>query len=270
MTRTWPSIAAGAEPRAAALASWLRRAAVAGDPAWIVRGSLVTAARCPGARPPADVDYVAPGAGADFDDAALAARLYTIAAAADPRAVDPIALAIDRVEVIWAESEAPGLRAHAIAQVGGAEVRFGVDVAVGDPMCVAPRPIEVADVGAVLACAPETLFGWKLHGLCEFGRGRWRAKDLFDLDLLWRHAGLDRALTRAAIALAFASRGLPLTALDDFRARPGWGQSTSGRRKWRGLARQHPAVDDFAATRDRVRAAVAEVLEGSTSAAGGR
>lgn len=258
MTRTWPSIAAGADPRAAALASWLRRAALAGDPAWIVRGSLVTAAHCPGARAPADVDYLAPGAGADFDDAAVAARLYTIAAAPDAQ----VPLAIDRTEVIWAESEAPGLRAHAIAQVDGAEVRFGVDVAVGDPMCVAPRAIAVADVGVVPACAPEMLFGWKVHGLCEFGRGRWRAKDLFDLDLLWRHAALDRDATRAAIALAFGSRGLALSALDDFRYRASWGESTGGRRKWRGLARVHPPVDAFAATRDRVRAALAALVDG--------
>ncbi len=266
MTRTWPSIAAGADPRAAALAAWLRRAATAGDPAWIVRGSLVTAALCPGARAPADVDYLAPGRGADFDDAAVAARLYTIAAAPDAQ----VALAIERTEVIWAESDAPGLRAHAIARVAGGEVRFGVDVAVGDPMCVAPRAIAVADVGAVPACAPEMLFGWKVHGLCEFGRGRWRAKDLFDLDLLWRHAALDGAATRAAIALAFGSRGLPLTALDDFRHRADWGQSTGGRRKWRGLARQHPAVDDFGATRDRVRGALTHLLGASTLAEVGR
>lgn len=256
MTRTWPSTTAGADAKAAALASWLRRAAIAGDPAWVVRGSLVTAAHCPGARPPADVDYLAPGRGADFDDAAVAARLYTIAAAPDPA----VALALDRTEVIWAESAAPGLRAHAVAVVAGAEVRFGVDVAVGDPVCVAPRAIAVADVGEVLACAPEMLFGWKVHGLCEFGRGRWRAKDLFDLDLLWRHAALDRAATRAAIELAFGSRDLPLAALDDFRGRPGWGESTGGRRKWRGLARQHPGVDDFVATRERVRAALAQLL----------
>ena len=202
MTRTWPSIAAGADPRAAALAAWLRRAATAGDPAWIVRGSLVTAALCPGARSPADVDYLAPGRGADFDDAAVAARLYTIAAAPDAQ----VPITIDRTEVIWAESDAPGLRAHAIAQVAGAEVRFGVDVAVGDPMCVAPRAIAVADVGAVPACAPEMLFGWKVHGLCEFGRGRWRAKDLFDLDLLWRHAALDD-LYLALVCQAY-TRGL--------------------------------------------------------------
>jgi hypothetical protein len=109
------------------------------------------------------------GRGADFDDAAVAARLYTIAAAPDAQ----VPITIDRTEVIWAESDAPGLRAHAIAQVAGAEVRFGVDVAVGDPMCVAPRVIAVADVGAVPACAPEMLFGCA-HGLCWARPSGWR------------------------------------------------------------------------------------------------
>jgi hypothetical protein len=127
-------------------------------------------------------------------------------------------------------------------------------------MCVPPRPIAVADVGDVLACAPEMLFGWKLHGLCEFGPGKWRAKDLFDLDLLWRHARLDREATRAAVALAFGSRQLTLTALDDFRTRDSWGRSRGGVRKWRALTAAHPGVDDFHAVRARVRAALDEIL----------
>ncbi|HWO21477.1 MAG TPA: nucleotidyl transferase AbiEii/AbiGii toxin family protein [Kofleriaceae bacterium] len=248
MTRTWPSTAAGTD-HAAALAGWLRRAR--GGPPWVVRGSIVTAALCPGARPPADVDYLAPGDGASFDAAAMEREVRAIAAVADE-----LPLEIEATEVIWAETATPGLR----ARVRAGTVRFQIDLAVGDPMCVPPRPISVAGVGDVLACAPETLFGWKLHGLCEFGPGRWRAKDLFDLDLLWRHAGLDLAATRAAVELAFGSRALPLAALDDFRTRDTWGRSRGGVRKWRALAKAHAAVDDFFATRARVRAAVDALL----------
>ena len=116
-------------------------------------------------------------------------------------------------------------------------------------------------VGEVLACAPETLFGWKLHGLAEFGRGKWRAKDLYDLDLLWRHGALDRDATRAAVELAFSSRALPLSALDDFRARPTWGQSFGGNRKWRALRKANPQItDDQTATRDRLRFAIDTIL----------
>lgn len=258
MTRTWPSIAAGSEPRSALLAGWLRRArGTAATGAWVLRGSIVTAALCADARPPADVDYLLPGGKADFDAEAVAAVVRAVAAVADPDTT----LAIAATEVIWGETEAPGLRAFVVGDVGAVRGhRFQIDLGVGDPMCVAPRPIAVAGVGEVLACAAETLFGWKLHGLCEFGPGKWRAKDLFDLDLLWRHATLDRAATRAAVALAFSSRGLALTALDDFRSRDSWGLSRGGVRKWRSLARAHPIVDDFLVTRARVRAAVDALL----------
>ena len=248
MTRTWPSTAAGTD-HAAALAGWLRRAR--GGPPWVVRGSIVTAALCPGARPPADVDYLAPGDGSSFDAAAIEREVRAIAAVADP-----VPLEIEGAEVIWGETVSPGLRAHARAGT----VRFQIDLAVGDPMCLPPRPIAVAGVGEVLACAPETLFAWKLHGLCEHGTGRWRAKDLFDLDLLWRHAGLDVARVRDAVALAFASRGLALGELDDFRTRDSWGTSRGGVRKWRALGKAYPGLEDFFAIRARVRAAVDALL----------
>lgn len=259
MTPTWPSIAAGADGRAALLAGWLRRARGTPASAWVLRGSLVTAAVCPGARAPADVDYLVPGEAAAFDAAGLEREVRAIAARPD----DPIALEVESAEVIWGETATPGLRAHLIVGGGGAGAgaRFQLDLAVGDPMCVPPRLISIAGVGEVLACAPETLFAWKLHGLCEFGPGRWRAKDLFDLDLLWRHAGLARDQVRAAVALAFSSRELPLAALDDFRARASWGLSRGGRRKWRALAARHAGLDDFLAVRARVRAAVDAVLD---------
>ena len=253
MTRTWPSTPAGTDPRAAALASWLRRAA--GEPAasaWVLRGSIVTAALCPGARPPADVDYLVPGDHATFDPDALARIVHATVARPDPGP-----LAIVSTEVIFEETRSPGLRAHLAA---GA-LPFQIDLAVGDPMCAPPRPLAIADVGDVRACAPETLFGWKLHGLCEYGPGKWRAKDLYDLDLLWRHAALDVATCRETIALAFSSRDLPLSALDDFRHRPTWGLSRGGVRKWRAFRTKVPAAEDFTVVRERVRAAVATLLD---------
>ena len=255
MTRTSPSTTAGADAHAALLAGFLRRAlAEPAASAWVLRGSLVTAALCPGARAPADVDYLVPdGAVAAGEAAALEATVRAIAAAPDPGPP----LEVLAIEAIWAETPWPGLRAHVVGAGGG---RFQVDLAGGDPMCVPPRPIAVAGAGAVLACAPETLLAWKLHGLCEHGTGRWRAKDLCDLDLLWRHAALDRAAARAAVALAFSSRGTPLGALDDFRARESWGRSRGGVRKWRVLGEAYAALDDFEATRARVRAALDELL----------
>jgi hypothetical protein len=246
---------AGADGHAGLLAGWLRRAqSVPAASAWVLRGSLVTAALCPAARAPADVDYLVPGEPSAAGDAAvLEAVVRAIASAPDPGPP----LAVESTEAIWAETPWPGLRAHVAGAGGG---RFQVDLAAGDPMCVPPRRLAVAGVDAVLACAAETLFAWKLHGLCEHGTGRWRAKDLCDLDLLWRHAALPRAPTRAAVELAFSSRGTPLGALDDFRARESWGRSRGGVRKWRALAKAYAGLDDFAATRARVRAALDELL----------
>jgi hypothetical protein len=263
MTPTWPSIAAGTDGARAArtrrLVAWLRCAAA--EPAlssWVLRGSIVTAALCPGAREPGDVDYLAPGDGASFDAGAIEAAVRAACARREANA----GFEVERVEVIWPESPAPGLRAFIAGDVDGAPVEpFQIDIAVGDPMCVPPRVLAIAGVGDVLAVAPETLFGWKLHGLAELGRGKWRAKDLYDLDLLWRHDALDPDATRAAIALAFSSRDLALAALDDFRTRATWGQSLGGNRKWRVLRKAHPQItDDQTTTRDRLRAALDALL----------
>lgn len=263
MTPTWPSIAAGSDATAAAktrlLVAWLRQAAA--EPAiasWVLRGSIVTAVHCPGARAPGDVDYLAPGDASSFAAAALEAAVRS----ACVRHLAGAAFEVERCEVIWGETATPGLRAFVVGDLDDERgERFQIDVAVGDPMCVPPRMLAIAGVGEVLACAPETLFGWKLHGLAEFGRGKWRAKDLYDLDLLWRHGALDRDATRAAVELAFSSRALPLSALDDFRARPTWGQSFGGNRKWRALRKANPQItDDQTATRDRLRFAIDTIL----------
>jgi len=218
---------------------------------WVLRGSIVTAALCPDARPPADVDYLLPGDVTTFDPQALAATVASIVAHADE-----VPLTISSTEVIFGETRSPGLRAHLVA----GDVSFGVDLAVGDPMCVPPQAVTIAEVGDVLACAPETLFGWKAHGLCEYGPGKWRAKDLFDLDLLWQHAAIDPAHCRAALELAFSSRDFQLSALDDFRTRPTWGTSRGGTRKWRALRKDHAGIDDLLVVRARVRAALDAVL----------
>lgn len=251
MTPTWPSTTAGAE----LLAGWLRR--VARSPAahgWVLRGSIVTAAVCDGARAPVDADHLLPGP-KTLDVAAAAAAIRTVAAVEDEGG--PIT--VESATPTWLVTTSPGLR---VVLARGGE-RAQVDLAAGDPMAVAPRSLHVRGVGDLLACAPETLFAWKLHGLVERGRGGWRAKDLFDLDLLWRAAALDLEGTRAEVALAFAARGQAPSSLDDFRTRPGWGTSPGSQRKWARLTRRHPDVIEpgaLLATRERVRAAVAVVL----------
>lgn len=245
--------------RRALLAGWLRRTRASGHAErWVVRGSLVTAALCPDARPPADVDYVLASTAAGFDADAIAAEVGAIAALPDPDS--STTLTVTATEVIWAETASPGVRAHVDGALGASRDSFQIDLAVGDPMVVPPRLLDLAGAGPVLACAGETMIGWKLHGLCEFGKGRWRAKDLYDVDLLWRQAHLDLAATRAAVELAFSSRALAVSALDDLRTRATWGTSRGGVRKWRDLRRAHPAADDFAPTLARVRAAIRDIL----------
>jgi hypothetical protein len=248
----------GSERPRPPLLAWLRRAARSeAAPRLILRGSLLLEAWCPDrGRPPADVDYVMAG---DFDPVAVEALARSLAAVPDEAGP---ALAVERTELIWRETPFPGLRAHVVVP-GGEAPGFHVDFAFGDPLSLPPRLASIAGVGPVLGIAPETLFAWKLHGIVEFGRGRWRAKDLYDLDLMGTALALDHAALRPAVALAFTSRGLPLGALDDFRTRDTWGASRGGQRKWRALAKHLPAratLPAFLEARGRVRAAVDAIL----------
>lgn len=236
------------------LRGWLRRARACPDAGGLVlRGSLMLGAVCPGARPAMDVDYVVPG---PFDAAACERVAWSIAACPD----EATRLSVERCEVIFGETAFPGLRAFVIGESALGAGAFQVDFGFGDPLPAPARPVDVPGAGSVLACTPEALFGWKLHGLVEYGRGKWRAKDLFDLWLLDGRVPMDREALITAVHLAFSSRSLPLSALDDFRTRPAWGESRSGRKKWRSFAGKHPGAPDFAEARAAVRLAVASLL----------
>jgi len=78
----------------------------------------------------------------------------------------------------------------------------------------------------------EQHFAWKLHGLFERGRGRWRPKDLMDLIGLKRFAELDRSLLAAPIRAAFADHGDDLAEIDRL-ASGNFGTSRGSRRRWR-------------------------------------
>ncbi|MBK8252557.1 MAG: nucleotidyl transferase AbiEii/AbiGii toxin family protein [Polyangiaceae bacterium] len=236
------------------LLGWLRRGnqcARAQD--LVLRGSLMLGAVCPGARPPMDVDYLVPGL---FN--AQACEQLALEIAAQPDVSTHISL--ERCVVIFGETQFPGLRAFVRGESAVGPASFQVDFGFGDPLSSPAVPVVIPRVGSVLACTLETLFGWKLHGLVEFGRGRWHAKDLFDLWLIWTAAQLDIQATRAAVELAFSSRFLGLDALDDFRTRPSWGESRSGQKKWRSFRNKHRGAPDFTVARSVVRQAVNIVL----------
>ena len=130
------------------------------------------------------------------------------------------------LEVTWAEMERPGLRTHVI--VGHHEVR--VDAGFGDPMFVPPDRFVMGEL-ALDCVAAEQHFAWKVHGLFERGRGRWRPKDLMDLIALKRFGGLDASVVGSCIRQAFLDRREDLGLID--RLRGDFGTSRNSRRRWR-------------------------------------
>ncbi len=190
---------------------------------YVLRGGLVTAALvAPRPRPVDDVDLLARVDA--FDGNALVADLRAILAT---DVGDGVAIGDPSTEVIWEETAFPGIRARVV--VGDAPLQ--IDIGFGDPLCGGPVERAVVDGAPVLACRAETMLGWKLHGMFERGDGRWRAKDLHDLDLLLGIA-LDEPLVRPSIELAFSSRGDELSLVTRLLTGP-FGESRSSRRKWR-------------------------------------
>jgi Nucleotidyl transferase AbiEii toxin, Type IV TA system len=220
-----------------AIEAWLRLAAR--DDQLVLRGSVLMRALSPRGRMPADVDHVVLG---ELTLDAVADRVRALVADGE--------LSVASTEVIWAESVTPAVR----VMLDHASGPLQIDLVIRESMSLPPAPIAIA--GIPIACArPEDLFGWKCHGLVEYGHGQWRAKDIYDLDVLGADVALDAAALRPAVALAFATRGSSPALLDDFLDRPAWGESRGGRRRWRDLART-VAVDEFAIVRERVRAVV--------------
>lgn len=236
------------------LRGWLRRAAQhPATPDWVLRGSLVTRALCGQGRVPADVDYLVSGS---YEPDALAARIAEVAQLAD----HDTRLTLTHTQAIWAETPFPGLRAFLVGQHNGQEQPFQVDFAFGDPMAQAPVTLILPEVGPVRTCPAETLWAWKLHGLVEFGPGKWRSKDLYDLSLLQTHVKLDLNVLPEVVALAFSSRQTPLSDLDELRTRESWGCSVSNGRKWRTFERRAGIQAEFLEVRNAVRTLVDDVM----------
>ncbi len=199
---------------------------------WVLRGSLATRAYHPGSRAPMDLDYLA--LDPPFDEERLARGVRRVLAREAPGS--RFDLATFQGTRIWADTPFPGLRVQVRGHLEGlGEHELRIDFGYGDPMVQPPVPVVLEGVGPVPAVARETLIAWKIHGIVEFGRGRWRAKDLADLHLLLSEPTDDGALL-AGLSLAFSSRGTELQALCDLLGRPSWGQSRGAQRRWRSHA----------------------------------
>jgi hypothetical protein len=221
---------------------------------FVLRGGLVTRLHFgPVARPVEDVDFLC--------DAPIEAVEVALRAAFGSR--------LRHESRIWEETAFPGLRyvlempfcaptdrssdPQQALQPRATEVQL--DVGFGDPRAQPDRRfVYPGTTTEVVAVPPETLFAWKVHGLVERGVGKWRPKDLFDLDVLAQHGGLDARDVVRCLSLAFSSRGDSLAQLDRFLDPDGaWGCSRGSRRKWERFARSRSDVPPFEAVVSRVR-----------------
>jgi hypothetical protein len=213
--------------------AFLRRLARSSEvEAFVLRGGLMMRLWSgPVPRPVEDLDFLARF---PFDAAATAARLESIARLDGGDGVHFGAL---RSEVIWAETAFPGLRVFLETRLPGMEAPFElrIDTGFGDPMeppaAWLDYPLEEEPPARVLACRPETLFAWKVHGLFERGPGRFRPKDLFDVHLLATHAPMDATVLPRAVRLAFESRGDSLALTERLLAGE-FGRSPWSNEKW--------------------------------------
>ncbi len=166
----------------------------------------------------------------DRERALADARAVALAVLAVP---DAHPLGTPTFETIWAETPFPGLRIG----VDGLQIDLGW----GDPLARPPIALEV-EGASLSAVVPEVLYGWKVHGLFEFGHGQWRPKDLFDLWLLDRSVKLDAAALVDATRVAFTSRGTSFALCDRFRTSAEWGRSRGSARRWAWFARKAPST----------------------------
>lgn len=220
-----------------AIAATLRRLAASPQrEVFVVRGGIVTAHYvAPHPRPSADLDLLAE---LPFEPDRLAQRLAEVVALALD---DGATLVHERDEIIWAETEFPGLRTF--LRYDRDEPPLQVDIGWGDPLVDGPLAVDLLPGVSLRCCRPETLFAWKVHGLFEHGKGRWRAKDLHDLDLLSRFVSLDQDRVTRALVVAFESRGDSLALIDRLLADE-FGHSRGSRRKWqRFVCEAAPEVD---------------------------
>lgn len=232
--------------------AWLRRVAKSRHAdRMILRGSLLTQQWIP-ERPAADVDHVLVPDGNPTEARAIADEILAIP---DEEPLPPAAH-----EVIWANTPWPGHR----TKLGTDDDALQIDIGSGDPLAIPPARVEIFGV-SLLAVRPETMFGWKVHGLVELGFGQWKCKDLHDVYLLDKHCTLDEAALVASIKLAFGSRDYALSLLDRFLYTEQWGRSRGSRRKWDAFVRRWkgpvPPPGELAAVAASVRERIRPLVE---------
>jgi hypothetical protein len=231
-----------------------RLAATEHAQALVLRGGLTAQLWvAPARRPTQDVDFLALGPSASRGDAsqpaAGAARLREVLSV---QLDDGVTFQAESLlwEVIFPETVKPGARVLVGYQSLGQPEVLQIDIGYGDPLVPEAEWLDYPTLlpgpsARVQVAGPELGFAWKVHGLFEFGAGRWRAKDLHDLWLFVRHAHLDPGRLRSAIATAFSARGLSLSSADRLLSGE-FGHSKGAERKWKALRkhRQDPTIPE--------------------------
>jgi hypothetical protein len=228
-----------------ALEGLLRRLARLPEPeAFVLRGGMLTRLwAAPVVRPAADLDLV----GTFPHDVVETRRRFEPAVrdggVDDGLTFDPAAL---RARGIWPGSDFPGVRVSVRALTARGAIDLTVDVGFGDPLVPAARRIDYptlvpGEPARVWAARPETMVGWKLHGLAE-RRDGWRPKDLYDLWLITGRMPLDPALLPEAIAVAFTSRGYATAGAPAVFGPGAWWATKAARRRWEGFADADPTL----------------------------
>lgn len=211
---------------------------------FVLRGGMLTRIWVPdGMRVPQDVDFLGLY---PFD--VEKSKQWLHAALANPDMDDGVAFDLDslQAQAIWEETKFPGVRLTVGAIAGEQDYQVQIDVAFGDPLVPPaqwlyyPTLLEGLPV-KLQACRPETLVGWKLHGLVEFGAKRWRAKDLYDLMLLTNYTVLDTSSLLDAIDIAFSSRETPLEEVLAMLSSPASWNNSRNRSKWKKFRTSNPS-----------------------------
>jgi hypothetical protein len=210
---------------------------------WVLRGGMLTRLWVsPEKRIAVDVDFVGLYS---FDVETTQQKFSEILAAKS--CADEVIFYLDSLQAkgIWLDTDFPGVRVNIDAAVGNYQHNIQIDVGFGDPIVPPAQWIDYptlvpGETLRVQAVRPETMVGWKLHGLVELGAKRWRPKDLYDLMLLSTEVTLNETELAEAIAIAFSSRSTPLQEVLGILDSPQWWNNSKNRSQWRRYLRQMP------------------------------
>ncbi len=218
----------------------LRRSSSLEEPSFVLRGSMLTRLwASPFSRQANDIDFLGTFPhSVDETARRFLPRLF------DERD-DGIRFDPDRCTArgIWEESRFPGVRLTLWADVLGEIQTTTVDIGFGDPLVPPAKRIDYSlltgETIPVWAVHPATLAAWKLHGLAEWGKSRWRPKDMLDLWLLTGRFRFAPEVLADAIRAAYESRAFSVGDACRTLSEPFW-NSAGSQARWSGFRREYP------------------------------